>query len=240
MALMRIKRLPSAEAVSLELAQGIALALKPGARLALPSGETPRKAYGLLGDWVAEGTISFAGTTLFALDEYLGLGPDHPDSFARFFAEALLSRIDLPAGSFHALRGDAEDAAAEASRFASLIAAGGLDLAVLGIGRNGHIAFNEPSERLVSGIHVATLSKMTRDALPAQLSGVRQGLTMGVGTIMQARKLILAATGESKAQAVAHAAGPWLDPRWPASLLQAHPDAEMLLDPGAARLLAPP
>ncbi len=237
MAGMRIRSLPSSEAVSLELARAIAQALKPGARLALPSGETPRQAYALLGDWVAAGQISFKGTQLFALDEYAGLAPDHPDSFAQFFAEALLSRIDLPAGDFHAPRGDAADAAAESERYEALIADGGLDLAVLGIGRNGHIAFNEPGERLAVLTHLSALSESTRAGMPPSLQGVREGLTMGVGTISRARKVLLAATGASKAEAIAQALGGWVDPRCPASILQVHPDAEVLLDPQAASQL---
>jgi glucosamine-6-phosphate deaminase len=223
--------------VGLELAQAIANTLQPGSRLALPSGETPRKAYRLLGEWVAAGRISFAGTTIFALDEYWGLAPAHPASFARFFSEALLDRIDLPSGAFHAPRGDAPDARREAARYEALIAAGGLDLAVLGIGRNGHIAFNEPGAWLEATTHVATLSEETRAGMPAGLETVQEGLTMGVGTILRARKVLLGATGASKAEAVARAFGGRVDPRWPASLLQVHPDAEVLLDPGAASLL---
>lgn len=234
---MLIRCLPSTEAVSLELARAIAQALVPGARLAVASGETPRQAYALLGEWVKAGTISFAGTRLFALDEYRGLAPDHPDSFAHFFDEALLSRIDLPDGAFHIPRGDAADAAAEVARYEALIADGGLDLAILGIGRNGHIAFNEPAERLEVRTHVATLAEMTRAGMPPSLRDVTQGLTMGVGTITQARKVVLAATGASKAEAIAQAQAGWVDPRCPASVLQLHPEAEMLLDPEAARLL---
>lgn len=234
---MRVRYLPSSEAVSLELAQEIAQALKPGARLAIPSGETPRRAYAILGDWVAEGRISFAGTRLFALDEYRGLPPEHPDSFAHFFAEALLSRIDLPEGAFQIPRGDAADPEAEAARYEALIAEGGLDLAALGIGRNGHIAFNEPAARLTVKTHVATLAETTRRGMPASIQHVSQGLTMGVGTICQARKVVLAATGASKAEAIAQTVGAWVDPQWPASVLQVHPDAQVLVDPEAARLL---
>lgn len=234
---MQIRQLPSSEAVSLELAQAIAKALKPGARMALPSGETPRQAYAILGDWVAAGTISFAGTQIFALDEYRGLSPDHPESFAQFFGEALISRIDLPSGAFHAPLGDAVDPEAEAARYEALIADGGLDLAVLGIGRNGHIAFNEPAERLTVKTHLATLDAVTRQTMPPSLHDVTQGLTMGVGTICQAQKVLLVATGASKAQAVAGMLGNWVDARCPASVLQVHPDAEVLLDPDAASLL---
>ncbi len=237
MAPMRIRRLPSAEAVSLELAQIIAHALKPGARLALPSGETPRQTYALLGERVAAGDLSFQGTRLFALDEYAGVAPEDPDSFARFFQEALLSRIDLPAGAFHSPHGDAADLQAEADRYEALIADGGLDLAVLGIGRNGHIAFNEPADRLSVRTHVEVLAESTRAGMPSRLQDVRQGITMGAGTISQARKVVLAATGASKAEAIARMLGGWVDPTCPASVLQLHPDAEVLLDPEAARLL---
>ncbi|MNX53765.1 Glucosamine-6-phosphate deaminase 1 [compost metagenome] len=235
---MLIRCLPSSEAVSLELARTIAQALKPGARLAIPSGETPRRAYAILGDWVETGTISFAGTRLFALDEYRGLPPEHPESFATFFAEALLSRIDLPEGAFQIPRGDAADPEAETARYEAMIADGGLDIAFLGIGRNGHIAFNEPADRLTVRTHVATLAEMTRQGMPASIQHVKQGLTMGVGTICQAQKVVLAATGASKAQAIAQTAGAWVDPQCPASVLQVHPDAELLLDPEAAGLLS--
>lgn len=235
---MRIERHASSEAVSHALALTIAQALRPGARLALPSGETPKQAYWLLGEWVEAGRISFRGVEIFALDEYVGLAPEHPDSFARFFAEALLARIDLPEGAFHAPRGDAADLTREAARYERLIAeGGGLDLAVLGIGRNGHIAFNEPAERLEAATHVARLAAGTRAAMPASLATVHEGLTMGVGTICQARSLRLGATGASKAEAVARSFGGRVDPWWPASILQVHPDAAVLLDPSAANLL---
>lgn len=235
---MRIERYPSSDAVSHSLAQIIAQALKPGARLALPSGETPRQAYAILGEWVEAGRITFEGVTIFALDEYRGLAPEHPESFAHFFAEALLARIDLPAGAFHVPRGDAPDPWREVARYEALVADGGLDLAVLGIGRNGHIAFNEPAERLEVATHVAKLAPGTRAVMPPSLLGVHEGLTMGVGTIAQARRIRLGATGASKAEAVAQCFGGRVDPRWPASILQVHPDAAVLLDPAAAGLLA--
>lgn len=237
MVVMQIRRLPSTDAVSLELARAISRSLRPGARLALPSGETPRQAYALLGDWHASKKLSFAGVQVFALDEYWGLAPDHPDSFAQFFASALLSRIDLPADSFHCLRGDAPDAREEAARFEARVADGGLDLTVLGIGRNGHIAFNEPAERLKVRTHLVPLTETTRATMPPSLGHVEHGITMGVGTLLQARKVILAATGASKAAAVAHAFQGCVDPHCPASALQLHPDAEILLDPEAASLL---
>lgn len=234
---MRIRRLPSAEAVSLELARRIAETLAPGARLALPSGETPRHAYALLGEQVAAGALTFKDTQIFALDEYLGLGPDHPDSFARFFQHALLSRIDLPIDAFHIPRGDASDPEAEADRYEALITQAPLDLTVLGIGRNGHIAFNEPAARLSARTHVALLAETTRAGLPARIKDTKYGLTMGVGTLCQARRVVLAATGSSKAEAVARMLNGCVDPACPASVLQLHPDAEVLLDPEAARLL---
>jgi glucosamine-6-phosphate deaminase len=239
---VRITVLPSADEVASALADRIAEALqrKPDAILGLPAGQTPVAAYGVLQQRFAEGHLDFSAVSTFNLDEFVGIPGWHSGSFRHFMEHHLLEAVNLHQSRIHFLDGMAADLAAECARYEHAIdEAGGIDLQLLGIGANGHIAFNEPGNGLSARTHVATLLPSTRRDNAALFDGdesrvPEQALTMGVGTILRSRRILLAATGQAKAPCVAAAVhGPvttWL----PASLLQLHGDVELLLDRDAA------
>jgi glucosamine-6-phosphate deaminase len=212
-----------------------------GAALALPTGETPRGVYAELVRRHREHGLSFRHATTFGLDEYWPMAPDDPRSFRHFLDEHLLGRVDIePAQRFH-LDGAvaAGRVAHEAARFERALArAGGLDLALLGLGRNGHIAFNEPGAPRDSRTRLVTLDDRTRLDLARAFGGAdavpRQALTMGVATLLAARRVVLVALGAHKAEVVARMLGGPVGPDCPASFLREHPDVLVVLDREAA------
>jgi glucosamine-6-phosphate deaminase len=224
------------------------LAAKPDAVLALPAGNTPRPLYAELVRRHRGGEVSFAHAAAFTLDEYAGLPADHPMSFRRLVDEALLRHVDLPAARAHAPDGLAVDRAAECARYERAIAeAGGFDLALLGIGGNGHIAFNEPPAPFSSRTRVVTLAAATRAAVATQFSAAlvvtpvpAEALTIGISTILDARRCVLIAYGAGKAEAVARMLCGPATPEVPASALQLHPNATVIVDQAAASRLTPP
>ncbi len=223
-----------ARAVAAEI--GAQLEAKPCAVLALASGRTPVPVYEELAQRQQKREITFKDATVFALDEYLGLNAADPGSFGAFFEEHLFGRVDLPRSQAHVPDGRAGDPAHECRAYeARILAAGGIDLCLLGVGKNGHLAFNEPGPVLTAQAHVAEIADETRRGMPEALRDVRYGLTMGMATILNARRVILMATGPDKADIVTRALVPIIDPWVPASLLQLHPDAVMALDAAAAR-----
>jgi glucosamine-6-phosphate deaminase len=215
------------------------LSARAEATLALPTGRTAAAVYASL---VAEhrgGRARFAGAVLFDLDEFAGVTREDPRSFAAFLRAHLLAHVDADARHVHLLDGAARHWRDEAARHERAIAAaGGLDLAVLGIGGNGHIGFNEPAAALPAATHRVRLAPATRrrhgSAFGSAARVPRYALTMGVGTILRARRVLLVATGKEKARIVARALEGPLTTRVPASLLQAHPDVIAVLDRDAA------
>jgi glucosamine-6-phosphate deaminase len=224
------------------------LAAKPDAVLALPAGNTPRPLYAELVRRHRAGEVSFARAAVFTLDEYAGLPADHPMSFRRFVDEALLRQIDLPAARAHAPDGQAVDRAAACARYERAIAgAGGIDLALLGLGGNGHVAFNEPPAPFSSRTRVVALAAETRAAVAPQFAAAlvatpvpAEALTIGIATILDARRCVLMAYGAGKAEAVARTLSGPATPDVPASALQRHPNATVIVDRAAASRLTPP
>jgi glucosamine-6-phosphate deaminase len=218
---------------------------RPEAVLALPTGRTPLPVYRRLIGLARAGGLDWRRVHVFNLDEFAGLGPDHPGSFARYLRRHVLDSLDLPAEHVHLLRGDAHDLDGEAARYERDIAAcGGLDAAIVGIGSNGHIGFNEPGAVLEVGTHVARLTPATRRAYAPAFEGAvrdvpRTALTMGMGTILRARRLLLMATGADKASIVARALDGRVRATLPASFLQLHADLTVVLDWAAAAQLQP-
>ncbi|MBO3087714.1 glucosamine-6-phosphate deaminase [Cellulomonas dongxiuzhuiae] len=219
------------------------LVARPDAVLGLATGSSPQLVYDELARRHAERGLSFAGARAFLLDEYVGLPADHPQRYRNVIGADLVSRVDLPPGAVHGPDGLAVDLEAACAAYEAAIArAGGVDLQLLGIGTDGHVAFNEPGSSLASRTRIKTLTRQTRqdnarffgddaDAVP------RRCLTQGLGTISAARHLVLLATGVGKAQAVRQLVEGPVSARWPATVLQLHPHVTVLVDEQAASLL---
>ena len=208
--------------------------------LGLPTGRTPIPLYQELVALYREGRADFSRTTTFNLDEFLGIPGRDRRSYAAFMQRHLFDHINLPAGRRHVLNGMAPSAEAECARYERAIArAGGLDLLILGLGANGHIGFNEPADSLIARTHRTRLAASTRRANAALFDHAvarvpREGLSMGMATILHARRIVVLATGRAKARCVEKMiAGP-MTPGVPASFLQLHRQVEVWLDRTAA------
>lgn len=209
--------------------------------LGLATGASPVKTYRELIRRYEAGLISFADVTTFNLDEYCGLPRDDKNSYYTFMHNNLFSHVDIREENAHLMDGNAADPGKEAAAFDRMIEeAGGIDIQLLGVGRNGHIGFNEPTDAFSEGSFKVKLKQSTIDANSIYFDESpmpRYALTMGIGTIMKARKIVLIATGEKKAKAVKAAIQGDVTPQCPVSVLQTHPDALLLLDEEAASLL---
>lgn len=216
------------------------LARKPEAVLGLATGSTPIRLYECLIRHYKQGEVSFRQARTFNLDEYLGLAGDHPQSYRHFMDQHLFEHIDINRARTHVPDGAADDPIAACDAYeAALRDAGGIDLQLLGIGRNGHIGFNEPSSSLASRTRIKALSQDTvtanRRFFRADEFQPNLAITMGIGTIMEARQILLLATGDGKAGAVREAVEGPVAARCPASILQMHPRATLVLDREAAQ-----
>lgn len=215
---------------------------KPRAVLGLAAGATPLAIYAELVRLQRQGELDLRGVTAFVLDEFVGLGENHPRSFHRYMKEHLFDPIGLPRAQIHvppALAGDMPAACRDYE--ASIAAAGGIDLQLLGIGRDGHIGFNEPTSSLASRTRIKTLAPGTVAAQQAAFGSdpaPLHAVTMGIGTILDARHCVLVATGRHKADAVARAVEGPVSAMVPASALQLHPQTTVILDEQAAANLA--
>ena len=235
---------PSAEAASIVAARIIAQLVrrKPDAVLGLATGSTPLATYRALVHMHREEGLDFSRVTTFNLDEYVGLPPEHPQSYHAFMEEHLFRHLNIPRERIHIPNGLAADVPAECAAYeAAIVAVGGIDLQLLGIGTDGHIGFNEPSSSLASRTRIKTLTAQTRQDNARFFGSAAEVplhvITMGVGTIMDARQVLLLAFGERKAPAIAAAVEGPITAMNPASILQMHPVAKCLLDePAAARL----
>lgn len=242
---MKVLVLPDAAAAAARAAALVADTLRsqPAPVIGLATGGTMEAVYAELRRRHRDEGLSFAGATTFNLDEYVGLAPDHPQSYRQTMAQLLFDHVDLDPARCHLPRGDAPDPEAEAARYETAIdAAGGIDLQLLGIGRNGHIGFNEPTSSLGGRTRIKTLTAETREANARFFGSLaevpRYAITMGPATIMDARHCVLLATGAAKAQAVARMIEGPLGADCPATVLQWHPKATIVLDAEAAGRLA--
>jgi len=239
--MMPIRIFPSTGAAAVAAADLVAdqLSAQPESVLALPTGHTPVPLYRALVRRHREGRADFSRASAFSMDELIGIGPDHPASYQAFLREHLFRHVNIAAARTHLLTGDARDWRAEAARIERRLAElGGLDLAILGIGMNGHVAFNEPASALTARTHRARLALASRRAHAGPFGTWRRvpahALTMGIGTLLSARRVLLIATGAPKASIVRRAlAGP-VTTALPASLLQLHPRVDVVLDRAAA------
>ena len=243
--MMQIVIHPTARGASQAVAWFLAgcLAEEPRLVLGLPTGRTPVEMYHELVRLHQRGRVDFSRATTFNLDEFVGLAPDDRASYRQFMTRHLFTHVNLDPTRTHVPNGDARNPRAEAERYDAEIAAeGGLDIAVLGIGANGHIGFNEPAAQLAGRTSVVTLTESSRQSNARAFGGrasrvPARAISMGMGTILSARHVILLATGASKAEIVAKALNGPITTRVPASLLQGHPRAVFVLDRPAAKRL---
>lgn len=217
------------------------LQTNPKAILGLATGSTPIGIYEELVRQHRKGMVSFRQATSFNLDEYVGLSQDHTQSYHYYMRQHLFAHIDLPAERAHIPDGTAADLTAECERYNRLLDdAKQIDLQLLGLGHNGHIGFNEPDHSLISSTHVVELEAATREANARFFDSLADvpthALTMGVGTILKAKTILLVVRGADKAEVVHRALTGPIATECPASLLQTHPNLVVLLDAEAGRL----
>ncbi len=216
--------------------------IKPGCVLGLATGSTPVGIYKQLIKWYEKGDLDFAGVRTVNLDEYKGLGPDHSQSYRYFMNENLFNHVNINKANTHVPDGMAKDDGAECIRYDQVVRQmDGVDMQLLGLGHNGHIGFNEPGEEFMKGTHCVALTQSTIQAnsrlfdRPEDVP--RYAFTMGIRTIMEAKKILVVVSGEDKAQIVREALYGPITPKVPASVLQLHGDVTVVGDEAALSLV---
>lgn len=242
---MEVVIVDSPEQIGVLGAQAVAdtVTAKPDAILGLATGSSPLAIYDELGRRVAAGELTLKDCTGFNLDEYVGLPDDHPQRYRNVIEDEFVTKTDIDTANVHGPDGSAADIPAACAAYERAITdAGGVDIQILGIGSDGHIAFNEPGSSLASRTRLKTLTRQTRvdnarffdddvDAVPVHC------ITQGVATIMEARHIVLVAAGRHKAQAVHELVEGPISAMWPATILQMHPNVTVIVDePAASRL----
>ncbi|MGM9618866.1 MAG: glucosamine-6-phosphate deaminase [Oscillospiraceae bacterium] len=215
---------------------------KPNCVLGLATGSTPIGTYQQLIDWYRKGDLSFAETRSVNLDEYIGLSPEHPQSYRYFMQSNFFDHIDIRREATHVPDGMAADVEAACADYNHIIRElGGIDLQLLGMGHNGHIGFNEPGRAFELETHVVDLAESTIQANARFFSSMdevpRQAMTMGIKNIMQAKRILVVVSGEDKADIVHRAFLGAVVPEVPASILQMHPDVTLVGDRAALHKL---
>ncbi len=219
----------------------LALQKKPALVLGLAAGRTPLKLYQHLVRLYQEGKIDLSRATFFGLDEFWGLAAHHPLSFARYFEDNLFSHLCVRYNQVFLLNGQAKDIESHCQWYEKMIAAsGGIDIQLLGIGLNGHIGFNEPGSPFTTRTRLVRLTAETIASQKApfqeyQLEPPELALTMGIGTILEAKNILLLATGKDKANIIGQALEGPVTPDVPASCLQRHPSVYIFLDEASSR-----
>jgi glucosamine-6-phosphate deaminase len=216
---------------------------RPDAVLGLATGSSPVGVYDELGRRVSSGRLSLARARAFMLDEYVGLPGDHPERYRNVIQRDFVDKVDIDPAAVAGPDGAADDLVAACAAYEKAIAdAGGIALQILGIGTDGHIAFNEPGSSLASRTRIKTLTRQTRadnarffgddvDAVPQHC------VSQGIGTILDARHVLLVAAGRHKAEAVHQLVEGPVSAMWPGSALQLHPHVTVILDPSASSRL---
>ncbi len=216
--------------------------LNPRSVLGLATGETPLGLYRMLISMYWAGDLDFSGITTFNLDEYKGLSEESPYSYHYYMKKSFFQHVNMKENQWHIPRGTAENVDEECRLYDEAIErAGGIDLQILGLGVDGHIGFNEPDGKFERGTHLVELQESTIQAnarfFPSPEEVPRFALSMGIKTIMKAKKILLLASGLSKADAICEALQGEVIPELPASILQLHPDVTCILDRDAASRL---
>ena len=232
---MRFITVENYEQLSTRAADIIAsvVTLKPNCVLGLATGSSPLGTYANLAEKYKKGQLDFSDVTSVNLDEYCGLDAENDQSYRYFMNENLFKNINIDINRTHVPNGCADDLTQEGKRYDDLIESlGGTDLQLLGIGLDGHIGFNEPDSVFTKGTHVVTLDPSTIEAnarfFASEADVPREAITMGMGAIMNAKRVLLIASGESKKEIVEKSFFGPITPEVPASILQLHPDLTVI------------
>ena len=212
--------------------------MKPNCVLGLATGSTPVGAYKQLIEWYNKGDLDFSRVKTANLDEYKGLTRDNDQSYYHFMKQNLFMHVNIDVTNTHIPDGMESDAVKEAARYEEILRnLGGIDLQILGLGHNGHIGFNEPSDIFPKDTHIVDLQESTIEANKRFFESAdqvpRQAYTMGIGTIIRAKKILLMVSGEDKAEILYNALCGPVTPKVPASILQLHPDVIIVADEAA-------
>lgn len=241
---MRIIRTGSYEQMSRAAANLIAaqVLLRPDCVLGLATGSSPVGIYKQLVEAYNKGDLDFSQVRTVNLDEYAGLETGHPQSYACFMRDNFFRHVNIAQEHTNIPDGMAADAPAECSRYDQLICSlGGVELQLLGIGNNGHIGFNEPDDHFSMGTRLVKLAESTRQANRRFFDSIDQvpthAFSMGIRDILQAKRVVMVASGEAKAQAIKAAFSGPVTPQVPASILQYHPDFVLVADSAALSLM---
>ncbi len=237
---MKIYKTKNYEELSCKAAHIIAaqVTLKPDSVLGLATGSTPIGTYENLVKWYESGDLDFSEITTVNLDEYKGLPRDNDQSYYYFMHQHLFDHVNIPEGRTYLPDGTKEDSELECRRYEERIQSlGGVDLQLLGLGHNGHIGFNEPDDVFANETHCVNLQERTIEANKRFFASAdevpRQAYTMGIGTIMRAKKILIVVSGADKADTVKEAFFGPITPKVPASILQLHPDVTLVADEAA-------
>jgi glucosamine-6-phosphate deaminase len=206
---------------------------KPNCVIGLATGSTPEGMYATLADMNKKGEITFKDVTTVNLDEYYPIDPANDQSYRYFMNTRLFDHLDIDKANTNVPDGTAKDPVAEGKRYEELITSlGGIDLQVLGIGRNGHIGFNEPDSKLILDTHVTDLTESTIEANSRFFASAndvpRRALTMGIGSIFKAKKILLMVSGAEKKAALSALMERTVDTNFPATMLNLHPDVTLV------------
>ena len=241
---MRIIATPDYEQMSKKAAGVLAaqVVLKRGSVLGLATGSTPLGIYRCLIEWHRAGMLDFSQVHSVNLDEYCGLAPDHDQSYAYYMRENLFRHINIDPAHTHIPNGLAKDAEKEGRLYDVLIRSlGGVDIQLLGIGHTGHIGFNEPADDFPAPTHRVALNPKTIEAnsrfFASENEVPRYAVTMGIGSIMSAKKILLVASGKDKADILYRSFFGPITPQVPASVLQLHPDVTVVADEDALSVI---
>ena len=211
---------------------------KPDGILGLATGSTPEGTYQELIRLYENGLIDFSEIKTYNLDEYYPIKPDNDQSYRYFMDHHLFNYVNIKKENVHIPSGEMKNPAVECKEYDEMVEKdGGIDLQLLGIGQNGHIGFNEPDASLYYETHLTDLTENTIQANSRFFASIdevpKQAITMGLGTIMKAKKILLLASGKNKHEAIAHLLGDRIDPQVPATLLKVHPDVVIICDKAA-------
>lgn len=241
---MRLMITESYEELSKAAAEEFAKVIKekPNAVLGLATGGSPVGMYKELIKMYEKNELDFSKVTTVNLDEYIGLNPEHNQSYRHFMSENLFNHININIANTFVPNGLADNLEVECKEYdKKIMELGGIDIQLLGVGNNGHIAFNEPDEQLSAGTHVISLTENTIEANSRFFENIndvpKKAITMGLGGIMKAKKIILIASGESKAEAIKGLFSGKITTDNPASMLQMHRDVTVIVDKEAAKLI---